>query len=205
MEPETRKCKKCGETKPLIEGFHPHDGGGRRHECKACFRQRFNAWAASRRPITNAQAKAGYHRRKAENPEWYERRKADRRIGNRLGETTASYARRQRDDAYAAYGGPICACCGETEVMFLTLDHIENNGKEMRKQHGLGSAFYAWLKRNSWPAGFQVLCMNCNFGKARNKGVCPHKSHQEPSTAIPNGSTAKRPEAPRTLRGDDIA
>lgn len=84
-----------------------------------------------------------------------------------------------REQVFAAYGGYKCACCGETEPLFLTIDHIENNGAEMRKTgvHSRGGTqFYQWLRMNKFPDGFQVLCMNCNLGKHRNGGVCPHKS-----------------------------
>ena len=76
-----------------------------------------------------------------------------------------------------AYGGFKCACCGETEPMFLTIDHVNNDGAEHRRQIGAkpGSGFYQWLKSEGYPPGFQVLCMNCNFGKHRNGGVCPHQ------------------------------
>lgn len=78
--------------------------------------------------------------------------------------------------AYAAYGGFICACCGETHELFLSLDHVNNDGAQARQSlHPIsGGALYAWLKHNNYPEGFQVLCMNCNCGKARNGGVCPH-------------------------------
>jgi hypothetical protein len=32
------------------------------------------------------------------------------------------------------------------------------------------------LRRNNYPEGFQILCMNCQFGKRMNNGVCPHTS-----------------------------
>lgn len=77
-----------------------------------------------------------------------------------------------------AYGGPVCACCGETEVMFLTIDHINNDGNIERKSGlyaGSGYGFYQWLRKNNYPKGYQVLCMNCNVGKHKNGGVCPHQ------------------------------
>jgi ABC-type uncharacterized transport system substrate-binding protein len=37
------------------------------------------------------------------------------------------------------------------------------------------TGFYKWLARNGYPSGFQILCMNCNHGKSRNGGVCPHQ------------------------------
>lgn len=42
--------------------------------------------------------------------------------------------------------------------------------------------------------------MNCNHGKSRNNGVCPHKTHhKEGSTTISPESTTKRLEAPTIL------
>lgn len=87
------------------------------------------------------------------------------------------YNRALRMATLMAYGGPVCACCHETMDQFLSLDHIHNNGAAQRRElgpKGLGVVFYAWLKKHQFPPGFQVLCMNCNFGKRMNDGVCPH-------------------------------
>lgn len=67
-----------------------------------------------------------------------------------------------------------CACCGESDIRFLTIDHINNDGNKHRKEIGL-LAIYRWLIRNNFPDGFQALCYNCNLGKAKNNGICPHK------------------------------
>ncbi len=86
-----------------------------------------------------------------------------------------------RAAVFAAYGGHVCVCCGETEPLFLTIDHVDNDGAEMRRNgtHSRGgTAFYQWLKKSGFPPGFQVLCMNCNLGKHRNGGVCPHHSRK---------------------------
>lgn len=72
------------------------------------------------------------------------------------------------------YGGALCSCCGETEIKFLTIDHIHNDGASHRKEI---KNFYCWLIANSYPEGFQVLCWNCNLGKYHNKGICPHKTN----------------------------
>ena len=85
--------------------------------------------------------------------------------------------RTRKDQAYKHYGGYQCACCGETEPKFLTIDHINNDGAKHRREIGRGGdQIYSWLKEHNYPKGFQILCMNCNWGKARNKGVCPHNS-----------------------------
>ncbi len=76
------------------------------------------------------------------------------------------------------YGGK-CACCGESEVRFLALDHVANDGAEHRREMGViygGTLIVSWALRNGCPDTLQVLCHNCNIGRARNGGVCPHKS-----------------------------
>jgi hypothetical protein len=75
--------------------------------------------------------------------------------------------------------GAKCTCCGETEPLFLTIDHINNDGAAHRRsmpngRYSTGERMYRWLRDNKFPSGFQVLCMNCNLGKQRNGGYCPH-------------------------------
>ena len=87
-----------------------------------------------------------------------------------------------------AYGGA-CACCGEAELVFLTIDHIEENGAEHRRKMAAesgaheysqaGARTYRWLRNNGFPKGFQVLCANCNCGKHWNGGICPHQTTKE--------------------------
>ena len=104
---------------------------------------------------------------------------------------------------FARYGKQ-CECCGEKEPLFLTIDHVNNDGHLHRKSSGSShNNIYGWLVRNGFPEGFQVLCLNCNHGKHRNHGVCPH---QEGSTTIPQGSRTERSEAPEPFyaKGYDI-
>lgn len=75
-------------------------------------------------------------------------------------------------------GEIMCKCCGESNTVFLTLDHINGKGSLHRKKVGSGRVFYRWLKKNRYPEGFQVLCFNCNYAKYR-KGVCPHQIKHE--------------------------
>ena len=86
---------------------------------------------------------------------------------------------------FEAYGGPVCNCCGETILGFLTIDHINNDGASHRKEINArgGNAMYRWLKNNNYPSGFQVLCWNCNTGRAMNGGVCPHKVENNEDSA----------------------
>lgn len=74
-----------------------------------------------------------------------------------------------------AYGGK-CTCCGEATLEFLTIDHINNDGAEDRRQNGKksGGKLYRWLIKNGFPKeNYQVLCYNCNCAKGFF-GYCPH-------------------------------
>lgn len=74
-----------------------------------------------------------------------------------------------------AYGGA-CQCCGEDRIEFLAIDHANGGGKKHRLEvANIGSAFYAWLKRNAYPKniGLRVLCHNCNQSLGLY-GYCPH-------------------------------
>ena len=81
-----------------------------------------------------------------------------------------------REEMVAAYGGA-CACCGENEPVFLTLDHINGDGAADRKANGFvgGYSTYLKLKKRGWPtAGYQLLCYNCNCAK-KTGDECPHR------------------------------
>lgn len=81
-----------------------------------------------------------------------------------------------RKATFEAYGGK-CACCGETRKEFLCIDHINGEGnKERRKTHKNGGVhFYAYLRRKGFPAGYRVLCHNCNMSLG-TWGYCPHQT-----------------------------
>lgn len=79
-----------------------------------------------------------------------------------------------RKKLIAGYGSK-CVCCGETEPDFLELDHVNGGGaSEYRKNPPLN--VYRRLVREHFPEGYQLLCSNCNLGRWRNGGLCPHKS-----------------------------
>lgn len=77
-----------------------------------------------------------------------------------------------RIETIQAYGG-MCACCGETLIQFLQIDHIDGRRTEGIRDEAFGSALYSRLRKEGWPSGFQVLCANCNFAKGMYSR-CPH-------------------------------
>ncbi len=101
-------------------------------------------------------------------------------ISNKL---KSSRQRKDRKQKVIDHYGGKCLCCGEIGLLFLTIDHINENGAEHRRQIAPnfnsrvpgGDHFYRWLEKNDFPDGFQTLCYNCNIGKHKNSGLCPHK------------------------------
>lgn len=75
------------------------------------------------------------------------------------------------------YGG-VCQCpsgkCFERNPGFLTVDHIDNDGKKHREEIG-GQNIYNWLLSNGCPKDkYRIMCFNCNCGRNAHKGKCPH-------------------------------
>src|SRR5215469_14892323 len=104
-----------------------------------------------------------YHRQwwqriKQENPERYAQHRS-RMINNIRRVKLASLQHYSQSEI------PFCACCGEKQLEFLTIDHINGDGRKHRREAGVGSHLYAWPVRNNFPDGFQVLCFNCNCSK----------------------------------------
>lgn len=60
-----------------------------------------------------------------------------------------------------------CVKCKFDDLRALSIDHIDSGGCKHRKELGNtgGTEFYRWLKKEGYPEGFQVLCMNCQFIK----------------------------------------
>lgn len=92
-----------------------------------------------------------------------------------------AYNKRIKQETITHYGG-ICACCGESTIEFLAIDHIDGQGNIARRNNSKyasgGVPYYQKLKREGYPQGYRVLCHNCNqsFGAW---GYCPHQTQKE--------------------------
>ena len=181
----TRVCTRCGETKPLETEFYPiksrttgkshRDGqSGYIWECKACASERGKRKYRANRERIAAKAKEwrAKNKDKMRAATARHRQKYPERIKEN-GKLAASLRRiALKAEMMAAYGGA-CSCCGETNEVFLTLDHVGGGGAEHRKR--VGPAVYGDLKKRGWPKdGFRVLCMNCNWA-SRGGAMCPHE------------------------------
>jgi hypothetical protein len=92
---------------------------------------------------------------------------------------TRAYTAKLRLEVFTHYcgGPPRCQCpgCNTTYIEFLQLDHVTGNGAMHRKENNLGTGgarLWRWVRANGYPAGFQVLCRNCNGAKF-NRPQCP--------------------------------
>ena len=139
----------------------------------------------------NKQARESYAKNKdkmrKKNRTWYQKHKESEKIrGKKYHEKYNKEVKQRRLDlkleVMAHYSKvisksdiPVCACCKEKHIEFLTLDHI-NGRKSMNHKPSLkADKLCRTLKREGFPKGIQVLCWNCNSAKS-DKGVCPvHK------------------------------
>lgn len=177
-------CKRCHDPSLVLADFSPdaRNKTGRQALCRKCVREvraeKHNANRSKGLCYCGAPPAPGssmcprhqkdardHHRRLMSDPVW-------------AAKLNAKYRKKRFDlkmEAFRAYGGSKCSCCGETRVEFLTIDHIDGNGGVSRDAtHRKGEGLYRWLKKNGWPSGFRVLCMNCNFAYG-HAGYCPHE------------------------------
>ena len=71
-----------------------------------------------------------------------------------------------------------CACCGESNSDLLTLQHINGDGKEERKN--LTKTIWQTIIDKGFPPGYEILCWNCHGSLSRHK-YCPHKERPKDS------------------------
>lgn len=72
------------------------------------------------------------------------------------------------------YGGK-CSCCGEDNYLFLTIDHVFNDGYQDRKEKKYNQYnFYKQIINENFPTKYRLLCYNCNCCRGFY-GKCYHE------------------------------
>lgn len=142
---ETKLCPECCEYKPLTNFDAKHRG----KICRKCSRikNKLEGKCFCGKPailgLTKCEGCSNSHK------------KSDR-------------LRKDRDKlaAFKHYGTK-CVYCGENRLIFLTLDHINNDGAAQRREIGItcGRNYYVWLRQNNYPPIIQIACFNCNCAK----------------------------------------
>lgn len=151
-------------------------------QCSFCYkrdyyvknRERLYAKAAARGPCScgkpirfpyyNACNTCTKRRQRLEKPEQF--RAMHKRVREKL-----------KSLVFNAYGNK-CACCGEAERLFLSLDHVNGGGRKHYREAGGSHTIYRQVRDAGFPSTYQILCMNCNFAKGHH-GFCPHKSQEQ--------------------------
>jgi len=130
--------------------------------CKECDKETHKKWQEA-----NPEKVAEKNKRNAENKNiWARNNREEANFRSR------NQRKKERKFLIDHYGGK-CACCGESRIEFLAIDHIDGGGTEHRERVGKGWKFYQWLRREGYPKGFRVLCHNCNLAIGFY-GYCPH-------------------------------
>lgn len=175
MEKTNKTCSSCQQNLP-IELFYKHGAhsDGLSTYCKEC---------------TKVYNKNIYHSKYKNNPDYKGRVKVYREryhLKNleKEREKNRRNHRLQKRMCIDHFGGK-CACCGESRIEFLGLDHVDGDGRRHRKV--IGDIIYRWLIKNNFKSTvrLRVLCHNCNMAIGFH-GYCPH--NREPIALTNNSS-----------------
>src|SRR5216684_9293006 len=104
--PESKNCLRCHAVKPLTEFYNDKKGKfGKDSHCKECADSEIKAYRQTHPEVGKKTAKAWKDR----NPE----------------KVRAHHRNRYKRlwNAVLGHYGRKCACCGETEELFLSVDH----------------------------------------------------------------------------------
>lgn len=169
-----KTCSQCGKVKPLSSYYTDKSKvDAKRPCCKSCDNERLyktrrtTAYKIRFNPYQKEWQRS--YRRTDKYKKW--RKVAGIKHRDRRNEAKAKIL--------AQYGA-FCACCGENNACFLTIDHIHNDGYKERngsKYRAYGLWYYLRIIAANYPDNLQILCFNCNIAKQHNGGECPHKQY----------------------------
>ena len=133
--------------------------------------------ARSTKYLTQNKDRAAEYRKRSKerNPEGYKewRKRSYEKNKHKILSNRKAKVAILKDDVFSAYGNR-CRCCGESNMAFLAMDHVENDGAAHRASGvAPGKPYCKYLKDNGYPISAQILCHNCNWAKSR-LGGCPH-------------------------------
>ena len=151
-----------------------------------------NIWRAKNAKVLNEKRKTWYNKNKEHMTEWRKKyyMKNKEKINKRNKETyyknqekyclqhreyNKSLRKQQKEIVINHYtnGKNCCDLCGITNLVVLTVDHINGNGNKHRSTLK-GQHIHAWLIKNNFPDGYRILCFNCqNMEKERKYQYAP--------------------------------
>lgn len=162
-----KTCSRCLVLQPF-ENFHKwtNSKDGYSSHCKECYtKYRSKKYRDNRIELNNRVT------------EW---RRSNPELSRQVAKNSKHRRKMEALIHYSGSNNPFCACCGEDDPRFLTIDHKNNDGKKERIYSQRYGGLALWLRKRGYPDGYQVLCFNCNCGKGAWGGVCPHNVPMEP-------------------------
>jgi hypothetical protein len=185
----TKLCTECGITLVAEANWSKAQVNRLRYICRQCEAARVRHWRLNRsEPVAGLPKNLVQHNNPVKvckdcrtelilRENWAETRAKQRYyICNPCESAHIQAIARQRKTALMEKYGGVCACCGETRIEFLSIDHINGGGKYERESLN-PSAFYRKLRREPKREDLRVLCMNCNHSIGLY-GYCPHEREQ---------------------------
>jgi hypothetical protein len=155
----SKTCTLCHKMK-RAEEFSPSPKGllGRDAYCKQCRRERYQNSPEMR--ARNKLATATYRKKHRE----------------KLAKKNKERYKKLKADLIRLYGSQ-CACCGETSVEFLALDHVHRDGTFHRAFENPKSLYARLVKENRRLSEYRLLCHNCTCSLGFY-GYCPHEEER---------------------------
>lgn len=149
---EGRTCRVCGGDR-FYSFLSKTHANGVRYRCVACTRRAALKWAKL-------------------HPEVHQKARRKWIDNNRNYWKRRSWALKL--EVFCGLGGS-CVCCSESDLRFLTVDHLNRGGAEHRREVGADTdKVYADIKRQGYPRDkFRILCWNCHMA-TRFGEPCPH-------------------------------
>ena len=186
---ETKKCTKCEIEKSLLDYYADKQKADKKTSvCKSCINER--------QAITRKNPKYMYRFRKYQGV-WMKkyRRTPKYKLWRAKSEVVRKEKAKLTKQQVMNYYGGKCACCGISEICFLSIDHINNDGfkekdrlncrtgEKIRNRY-TGGQLYNRIIKNNYPKDLQIHCFNCNTAKQHNGGICPHKTNEKDISTI---------------------
>lgn len=168
-----KRCKKCGKLKFLEDNFHKNlrAKDGHFNHCKVCRSESAKLYNIKNRNLKREYYIKNFEKIQKKRKEWYYNNHEE--IKERNNKASRKSSLKLKIDVIINLGGK-CVCCGETNVEFLTIDHISGGGTLHRKLLG-SKGIYRDVKKQGYPKNkYRVLCFNCNCAIGA-WGYCPHK------------------------------
>lgn len=166
-------CSRCKQLKSLDEFPNSkQNSSGKNSWCKSCYNQKSNEYYHSHKEQIRNSFLKNYEKNK--DKILFRTSRYQKEHKDKVNEWSRNRNKKLRETFISMYGGK-CECCGETESVFLTIDHI--NGQIGRKKKETGETAYRKAIKNYNPKEFRVLCMNCNSA-VRFGRTCPHQKEK---------------------------